>query len=203
MSKLTALQAQQASQLHSNSNTLTVQQITQALANASVTFAQILYVTAVETAAKHKGENLQKVTSANVILCSNINAHTSVYANKVKKSAASIAGNDQAAVAAFTPQANYFEHTDVHSIVKHKVHAGKFYLYVIYNSANSLYMHNGVVVDKQHVAQYLTPSGLREFNNTDFTLHNKTAGIRHAVRVRTIALSNIVSMTVRKQLLTV
>ena len=203
MSKLTALQAQQAATLHSSNNTLTVQDISQALGNASITFAHILYVTAVQTAAAHKAQNLQKVVSANVILCSNIKAHTSVYANRVKKTAANIADNDQAAVAAFTPQANYFEHTPVHCIVQHKVHADKFYLYVIYNTADVMYLHNGAVVDKQHVAQYLTPSGTRELFNTDTIVHNKTSGVRHTVRVRTIALSNLVSMKVRKQLLTV
>jgi len=203
MSKLTALQAQQAIALHSNNNTLTVQQIDAALANASVTFASILYVTAVQTAAAHKAQNIQKVTSANVILCSNIKAHTSVYANKVKKSAAAISSNDQAAVAAFSPSSNYFEHTAVHCIVQHKVHADKAYLYAIYNTANSLYMHNGVVVDKQHVVQYLTPSAAKELLQPSDTVHNVTHNISHTVQVRTIALSNIVSMGVRKQLLTV
>ena len=199
----TAAQAQAAALLHSNNNSLSVADIAQALGNASITFASILYVTAVQTAAKHKAENLQKVVSANVILCSNIKAHTSVYANRVKKTAATISSNDPAAVAAFTPQANYFEHTATHCIVQHKVHADKFYLYVIYNTADAMYLHNGAVVDKQHVAQYLTPSGERELYNTDTIVHNKTSGVRHTVRVRTIALSNLVSMKVRKQLLTV
>ncbi len=203
MHKLTQIEAQQAALLHSNNNTVTAEQVKQLLANASVTFAQITYLTKVPVAAAHKLQNIQKVTSANVILCSNIKAHTSVYANKVKRSAASIPENDPAAVAAFKPQANYFVHTECHSIVQHREDAAKQYLYVIYNNASSLYLHNGKVVKLQDIAQYLTPSGYKEQANTDLTVRNIGQGITHRVCVRTIALSNIVSIRARKQLLTV
>lgn len=203
MQTLTLAQAQQALQLHANSNTLTSTQITQALNNASVTFAQLLYVTQVQLAAAHKLQNISKVTSANVILACNLQAQTQLYARAVRKSAAAISANNPADVAAFTAQANYFAHTAVHCIVAHKQHADKLYLYAIYNNATSVYVHNNAVVTKQHVAAYCTPSAAKTLLQKDNTVVNKTHNIAHTVHVRTIALSNIVSMKVRKQLLTV
>jgi len=200
---ITLAQAQHALQLHANNNTITPEAVKLLLGNASVTFAQIEYVTRVQVAAAHKAENIQKVTQANVILCSNIAAHTSVYANRVRKTAAGIAGNTPEAIAAFTPQASYFQHTEVHSIVQHKEHVDKFYLYVIYNRAVSAYVHNNRIVTLKEVAQFLTPSAQRDLFNADGIVRNISQGINHRVVVRTIALSNIVSVKARKQLLTV
>jgi hypothetical protein len=202
MQKLTIQQAQQALALH-NSNTITVERIEQMLGNVSITFAQIMYVTKVQTAAAHKEQNIQKVTSSNVILSSSLKAHTSIYANKVKKSAATLQGNDKVDVEAFVPQANYFEHTACHSIVKHKEHADKFYLYAIYNSSTNMYLINGKEATLQDVAQYLTPSAQRDLLKTDKTVLNVKHNIRHTVAVRTIALSNIISIKARKQFITV
>lgn len=198
MHTLTLSQAQAALQANNN---ITPQQVATLLGNVSVTFAQITYVTKVLTAAAHKAQTIQKVTVANVILCSNIKAHTSVYANKVKRTAATIQDNDQAAVAAFTPSDNYFEHTECHSIVQHKQHADKFYLYAIYNKARSVYMHDGNIVDEAHVAQFLTPAAAKTLLQPTDVVHNVTHNIRHTVAVRTIALSNIVSIRARKQLI--
>ena len=203
MHTLTLAQAQNAIMLHANNNVVTAQQIQNLLQNVSVTFAQITYVTQVQTAAAHKAQNISKVTTANVILCSNINTHTSVYANKVKRSAAKYAQNNASAVAAFTAQQNYFVHTNVHCIVQHAQHVNKMYLYVIYNNASSVYMHNNTVVSKQHVAQYLTASAAKALLQKDNTVTNVTHNIVHNVQVRTIALSNIVSIKARKQLLSV
>ena len=203
MKHITLAQAQAAAALHANNNTLSVQQVQQLLGNVSVTFAEIEYLTKVQTAAAHKGENIQKVTKANVILCSTIASNVSVYGNKVKKTAGEIATNDATAVAAFTPQANYFEHTACHSIVQHKVHADKFYLYAIYNNASSIYLHNGKQVSKQDIVPFMTPSGAKELLNTSNVVHNVTHGIDHKVAVRTIALNNIVSIKARRQFVTV
>jgi hypothetical protein len=203
MQHITATQAQHALQLHSNSNTLSVATLEQLLAGVSVTFAQILYVTQVQLAAAHKGEGIQKVTSANVLLASNLKAQTQLYARAVRKSAATFAQNDAAAVQGFEAASNYFTHTATHCIVEHKQHSGKHYLFAMYNGASSLYMHNGNVVDKQHVAQYCTPSGAKQLLQADNTVRNVTHNIVHSVQVRTIALSNIVQIRARKQLLTV
>ena len=203
MPKLTAQQAQQAIAMHANSHTITAQQITAALGNASVTFAQLLYVTQVQLAAQHRGQCIQKVTSANVILCSNVTATSHVYARKVQRSALGYAQNAAAAIAAFTAQQNYYTHTPCYSIVQHAQHAEKLYLYALYNTASSVYMHNNAVVSKQQVAQYCTPSAAAKLLQDGSEVHNKTHNIVHNVHVRTIALSNLVHMRVRKQLLTV
>jgi hypothetical protein len=203
MHTLTLAQAQSAIALHANNTVVTAQQIQNMLQNVSVTFAQITYVTQVALAAQHKAQNIQKVTTANVILCSNIKAHTSVYANKVKRSAAAISSNNAQAVAAFIAQQNYFTHTATHCIVQHTQHANKMYLYAIYNNAQSVYMHNNAVVSKQHVAAYCTKSAAATLLQQSNVVVNKTHNIAHNVQVRTIALSNIVSIRARKQLLTV
>ena len=203
MQKLTVTAAAAAITAHANNNVVTAQQIAALLNNASVTFAQITYVTQVQTAAAHKAQSIVKVTTANVILCANIKAHTSVYANKVRKTAAAIASNNAANVQAFTAQQNYFTHTNTHCIVQHTQHANKQYLYAIYNNASSIYMHNNVVVNKQHVAQFLTASAAKQLLQESNVVHNVTHNIKHTVQVRTIALSNIVSIKARKQLLTV
>lgn len=203
MHTLTQAQAQQALLLHANNNTLTPTQITQALNNASVTFASILYVTAVQLAAAHKAQHIQKVTRANVMLACTLQAQTNLYARAVRRSAAKVASNNPVDVAAFTAQQNYFTHTATHCIVQHSVHVDKFYLYAIYNAAASVYMHNNAVVSKQHVAAYCTASAAKTLLQESNTVVNKQHNITHSVHVRTIALSNIVSMNVRKQLLTV
>ena len=203
MQKLTAAQAQAAILLHANNNTITATQVQNLLANVSVTFAQITYVTQVQLAAAHKAQNIVKVTTANVMLCSNIKAHTAVYKRKVQRSAAKYASNSASAVAAFTAQQNYFTHTAVHSIVHNNKNINAMYLYCFYNNASSVYMHNNAVVTKQHVAAYCTKSAATALLQQNNTVHNVTHNITHNVQVRTIALHNIVSIKARKQLLTV
>jgi hypothetical protein len=203
MQQLTHATAVAAVAAHANSQTITAQQVAALLGDASVTFAQITYVTQVQLAAAHKGENIVKVTQANVMLCSNIKAHTSVYKRKVQRSAAKYAQNSTADVAAFTAQKNYFTHTNCYSVVQHEVHAHKFYLYAFFNRASSTYLHNGTEVTKQHVAAYCTNSAAAKLLQESNTVHNVTHNIMHDVQVRTIALENVVAIKARKQLLTV
>lgn len=203
MQTITLAQAQQAIAAHANNNTITQAQLTALLANVSVTFAQLTYVTQVQLAAEHKAQRIQKVTTANVMLCSNIKAHTAVYKRKVQRSAAQYANNSSAAIAAFTASAASYTHTAVHSIVHNNKNIDALYLYCFYNKASSVYMHNNAVVTKQHVAAYCTASAARALLNTSSTVHNVTHDITHNVVVRTIALHNIVSIRARKQLLTV
>lgn len=203
MYTLSPAQAVQLAAQQANNNTITPIQIAQLLGNASVTFARIEYVTRVLTAA-HKSELIQKVTVANVILASSLKAHTSVYANKVKRTASAISSNDQAAVAAFAPAANYFQHTSCHCLVQHKQDASKYYLYAMYNNnSKSLYIHNGNVVTEQDIVKFLTPSAAKALADKSGTVHNVTHNITHSAVVRTIALSNIVSIKARKRLVTV
>lgn len=203
MQTLTHAQAQAAILLHANNNTITQAQLQNLLANVSVTFAQITYVTKVQLAAAHKLQNISKVTSANVMLCSNIKAHTAVYKRKVQRSAAKYASNAAAAVAAFTASPASYTHTATHSIVHNNKNINALYLYCFYNTASSLYLHNNAVVTKQHVAAYCTNSAATALLQQNNTVHNVTHNITHNVQVRTIALHNIVSIRARKQLLTV
>ena len=203
--QLTTQQAQAAITSHANANTISQQAIEALLNNVSVTFAQITYVTTVQLAAEHKraGVVINKVTTANVMLCSNIKAHTAVYKRKVQRSAAKYASNTAAAVAAFTASPASYTHTATHSIVHNNKNINALYLYCFYNRATSIYMHNGAAVTKQHVAAYCTNSAAAALLNASSTVHNVTHDITHDVTVRTIALHNIVSIRARRQLLTV
>jgi hypothetical protein len=176
------------------------QQIAQLLANTSVTFAQVQYVTQVATAAAHKHVKITKHTTANVQLFSNIAAATSVFANAVARSATQYASNSAAAIAQFAAQSNYFTHTNCYSIVQHK-NNNNLYLYCIYNNASSVYYINNALATKQQVAQHLTASAAQQLLNATSTVHNATHNITHNIIVRTIALQNIVSITAKhKQL---
>ena len=190
-------------QITARPNSISEDDITSLLGNASVTFAQLRYVTGVQTAAAHRNEPLYKVTDANVMLCANLSVHANVYARKVRRSAAQFSENSASAVEKFEAQQNYFAHTGCYSIVVHKQHAHKLYLYAIYNRAHSLYVHGDSVVDKQHVAQFLTASAARQLLEPATVVHNVTHNIVHDVRVRTIALSNIVQIRARRQLLSI
>ena len=195
-------QAQAILAQHANAQNISAAQVAALLANVSVTFAQIAYVTQVATAAAHKANSVQKVTVANVQLFANISAATSVFANAVKRSAAQIASNDAANVAAFTAQSNYFAHTQCYSIVQHKQTQAQ-YLYAIYNNASSVYFINNTVATKQQVAALLTASASAKLLQPSNTVHNVTNNVTHNVQVRTIALQNIVSIHANKQALSV
>ena len=190
-------QAQTALAAHANNVQITAQQIGELLQNKSTTFAQIVYCTVVATAAAHKDINIVKVVSANVQLFANILAATQVFANAVKRSAAKLATNDPAAVQQFTQQSNYFTHTEVYSVVAHK-QTNALYLYAIYNAASSVYFVNGAVATKQQVAQYLTASAAAKLLAASAPTHNVANNVTHNVKVRTIALANLVSITANK-----
>lgn len=162
-----------------------------ALDGKASTFAGIEYKTKVQTAAKHKGVNIQKYTTANVQLFSNLKEAHKVYTNAVKKAAGKIE-QDQTKVDAFQAQENYFDHTDCFSLVTHKTN-GKQYLYAFVNNAKSVYTINGTIANKERVAKYLTPSAADRLLG-DGIVHNKANDVLHTVQVRTIALENIVEL---------
>jgi hypothetical protein len=199
---LNAQTAQQALVAHANANTINASTVQALLANVSTTFANIVYVTKVATAAKHKAVNIVKVVSANVQLFSNINAFTSVYANAVKRTASNIDQNNASDVAQFTAQSNYFTHTACYSLVAHK-QTQALYLYAIYNNASSLYYINNVLATKQQVAEYLTASAASALLANNAVVLNATHNVLHTVKVRTIALANLVSITANKQTVSV
>jgi len=196
--------AQTALQQRANNNSITPQQVEQLLQNVhGVTLASILQVTKVATAAAHKATNVQKVTKASIQLFNNVQDFKNVYAAAVKRTAGSIADNNAANVNAFVQQDNYFQHTATFSLVQHKTDASKYYLYAIYNTADSLYFIDGVNATKQQVAALLTPSAARDLLAGSNVVHNKTNDVLHTVQVRTIALDSIVELNAVKQSLTV
>lgn len=199
---LTTQNALQALALHANNKTISANAIVSALNNASVTFAQVTYVTPVATSAKHKDVQIKKVVCANVQLFCTLK-NFDVYTKAVQRSASKIATNDEQNVANFVAQSNYYEHSaQCFSLVAHKQNA-KEYLYAIYNSASSVYFIDGRVADKQQVAQYLTASASAKLLGNNNTTTNVTNNVTHDVKVRTIALENLVSIVVNKQQLTV
>ena len=199
---LTTQNALQALALHANNKTISANAIVSALNNASVTFASVQYVTPVATSAKHKNVVIQKVVQANVQLFCTLK-NFDVYTKAVQRSASKITANDSTNVEQFVAQSNYFEHNaNCFSLVQHKQNA-KQYLYAIYNSAQSVYFVDGRVADKQQVAQYLTASASAKLLGNNNTTHNVTNNVTHDVKVRTIALENLVSIVVNKQQLTV
>ena len=183
---------------HASNNSITAQQVAQLLANNTATFASITHVTKVATAAKHKHVAIQKVTKANVTL---FNTHYD-YTQAVQRSAQRIAHNNATDVQQFTQQDNYYEHTNCYSVVKHKLNSN-LYLYAAYNNANSLYFIDGVQANKQQVATYLTASASAKLLQDNSIVHNVSNNVLHTVHIRTVQLSNIVSITANKQQLTV
>jgi hypothetical protein len=183
-----------------NANTITAAQIAAALANSSVTFAQITTVTQVKTAAAHKNVSIYKVTVANVQLYNNVNAASAVYAKAVKRSAAQYA-NDAESVNNFTASAaNYVHDANCYSIVTNN-NTNSVMLYARYLRSNSIYIINGSIASKAQVAQYLTASAAQQLLNAKDVISNKTNNIVHNVRIATVKLQNVVQMRVRKQLL--
>lgn len=185
---------------HSTGKHITVADVETLLQSVQgTTFASIVQCTPVTLAAKHKaaGISISKVTRANVQLFNNLAEFTNAYENAVKRSAAKL-GQDASKVEAFESSGNYFEHTDCYSIVKHKTQE-QFYLFVIYNNAESVYVEGDTVVDKQHVAQYLTPGAAKELLTPKQVVENKTHELSHTVQVRAVKLENIVEIVAQKQ----
>lgn len=196
-----ANEALQAIALHNTGASICKEQVAALLANVKgTTFATIVQVTKVATAAKHKAVTIKKVTEARVQLFNNISEHTSVWANAVKRSAAKNDDNDAANIEAFTAQSNWFEHTDCYSVVKHKTKEA-YYLYAIYNNAEAVYMMDGKEVSKAEVAQYLTPAAARDLLEPFDATLNVTHDVLHTAVCRATALENIISIVANKQLL--
>ena len=198
-----AYEALQAIALHNSGNSIRKEQVADMLkAVRGTTMASIVQVTKVALAAKHKAVTIKKVTEASVQLFNNLNEHTSVWANAVKRSASKLVGNDAEAIENFEAQSNWFEHTECYSIVKHKSKE-QYYLYAIYNNAEAVYMMDGNEVSKAEVAQYMTPAAARDLLEGDNRTLNVTHDIEHTATCRAVSLENIVSIVAQKQLIIV
>lgn len=147
-----------------------------------VSFAQIVSVTDVKTAAAHKAVSIKKVTSANVQVFNNLKSFD-VFAKAVKR---------DTGVTEWVQGETWYEHTDCFSLVAHK-QTGEQYLYAIYNGADSAYLVDGVLASKQDVAQYLTASEAKKLLGAG-TTYNVTNGVEHGVIVRVLKLASIVSI---------
>lgn len=203
---LNAAQIANALQQHANNNTISIASIMQALANVSVTFANIITVTKVATAAAHKNVKIVKITSANVQLYANVAAASAVYTKAVKRSAASIASNNAANVANFTASAASFTHNaNCYSIVTNN-NTKNDMLYARYLRSNSVYAiinddSTYSIISKAQAASYCTASAAAKMLDSNTAITNKTNNVTHNVRIATVSISNIVALTVRKQLL--
>ena len=199
---LAAIQAQQ------NNTYISQADVSRLLDNVrGTTFATIAYVTTVKPAAAHKDVLIQKVTIAGVQLFNNLQEFTNVYENAVKRSATKLSASGTAiseptAIASFESAGNWYEHTACHSIVKHKTKED-YYLWAIYNRAESLYVIGNNVVSKEEVAQFLTPASARDLLADDSITYNVGHDVQHSVIVRVVGLQNIVSIIAQKDILLV
>lgn len=176
--------------------------VAQLLANTKgTTFASIQQVTPVATSAANKHRQVQKHTTASVQLFNNVKDFANVYTAAVKRSAGKIEENNADAVNNFQQQDNYFEHTDCFSVVVNKKDPTKFYLYAIYNSADSTYTIDNQPATKEQVAELLTASARDKLLNPTPIVHNVSNDVLHTVQVRTVALDNVVQITANKQTL--
>lgn len=172
----------------SNINAATVSAL---LASTSgTTFANIVACTPVATAAAHKHKVVRKHTVANVQLFNNVRDY-SLYATQVKRSAQ---------VEEYVLSDTYFEHTACFSVVKHKQRE-EYYLYAVYNNAQSTYTIDGVAASKAEVMELLTASARKQAEDTTGEVYNKTNDVTHNVILRTTKLSNLLQITANKQTL--
>lgn len=168
----------------------TSQVIAALLSGKSSTFAQIEYITEIKPAAAHKSVKIQKLTTANVQLFSDIKAATDVFLNALKRTAQKISGNNIENLKTFEKSSTYYEHTDCYSVVKHK-ESEKLYLWAIFNNAISHFLIDGKPATREQVAEFLTPSAKKALLNKDKIVLNAKNDIMHTVQVRTIAMENV------------
>lgn len=202
---LNTAQIANALQQHANNNTISTASIIAALQNVSVTFANIVTVTKLALAAKHKNVKIVKITSANVQLYANVAAASAVYTKAVKRSAANYA-NNATNVANFTASAaSYTHNANCYSIV-HNANTNNTMLYARYLRSSSVYAiinddSTYSIISKAQAASYCTASVAAKMLDANTAIHNKTNNVTHNVRISTVSISNIVALTVRKQLL--
>ena len=147
-------------------------------------FASLFMVTPVAIAAKFKGMDVRKTTTANVQLFGTLK-DLQVYKRAVEKSAG---------VENFEVSDTWFSHNpECFSIVHHKT-TGAAYLYAVFNNASSLYFIDGVESSKEQVANFMTPSNAKVLLSDDSSVHNVKNDVTHHVIVRTVKLENVFSI---------
>ena len=154
-------------------------------------FRFVKYNTAVKTAAKYKTMVITKEVSANVQVFANLKDFTDIYTAAVKRSAKRISENNQENIENFSKSDNWFEHSNIFSIVKH-IKNDKEYLFCIINNASSKYFLDGQETIKENILEYLTPSEREKMTQDNSVIYNKKNDVFHATIARTIGLENIV-----------
>jgi hypothetical protein len=199
---LTLAYAQAAIAAHAR-NKVNAQRISALLQNYNntATIANVTQVTQVQCSAANKHVTIYKVTRASVLLFANaLN-----YAACVKRSAAKYAQNSASAIANFSAQQKYAHNAQCYSIVTMLAQANvanaQQYLYLHYNSAQSVYVLNNTIISKQQAASYCTASVAAKMLQTSNTTHNVSADIVHDITVRTVKVQNIVRIAALKQVL--
>ena len=154
-------------------------------------FRFVKYNTAVKTAAKFKYLVISKEVSANVQVFANLKEFTDIYTAAVKRSAKRISENNMENVEAFIKSDNWFEHSNIFSIVLHK-ETRKEYLFCLYNNSISKYFINGEETEKKNIIEFLTPNEAKKLTQDNSIIYNKKNDVFHATIARTIGLENIV-----------
>lgn len=183
------------------SQQLTAAHIRTMLGETGHTFASLTQCTKVATAAAFKDEiTILKMTYSSISIASKLKEMTNLYTNAIKRSASKIEGNDEEAIAEFQSQGNWFEHTEVYSIVQHKTNAN-LYLFALYNKVYETVYFNpatGLHMTKEEVATYLTKSAAAALMQEGAVNHSVSTGLAHTVYVRAIGMQNVVQLTAAK-----
>lgn len=163
----------------------------------TATIANVTQVTQVNVSAANKHVVIHKVTRASVLLFANaLN-----YVACVQRSAAQQANNDLANIANFTASAASFTHdANCYSLVTNN-NSAQQYLYLHYNSAQSVYVLNNSIITAQQAASYCSASVAKTMLNSSSTTHNVSNNVTHSITVRTVKLQNIVRLAALKQVL--
>jgi len=162
------------------------------------TFAGLTVTTNVPLAAAHKkaGIVITKTTSMTCSIGAELAEGTSMYANKVNKTAIGLEQPFQFA------ESNYQAIEGAPACLKAlKSDPSKHYVEVFPQSTQSVeYSISGVVnagpIDKADLQQYLTPSEWAKLNEDKSTVYNHTNAVVHEAVVRTIKLESIDNMRI-------
>lgn len=149
---------------------------------------EVVSVTPVKLAAKHKEITINKVSKASA----NLPLSSDFYRSKVIESAKAL-GNE---VEEFTVSDTFYEHTDCYPVCKAKRN-DTMYLYGIYQtSAKPVFIKDGEELTKEAVAEFLTPAEAKKLlgNTAPSVTENKTNNVTHDVKPRTTKLENIKSI---------
>lgn len=180
-------------------NKLSAAQISAAL-RAGTNFASIDYCIELNTSAANRAVKIRKAVRCNAQLFASIKDYD-LYRKQVLRSANKLSESE---ITDFVVSETYYAHTqECFSIVQHKKDAAKQYLYAIYNRAESVIFVDDVESTKEYAASFMTKSDAAKLLDDSKLVYNKTNDVTHDVTLRTVTLSNLVSMTVNKQVLTV